>query len=246
MWLGEKDPVGKSAQAKVIHILAMMITEMSKCQVSACCILIGPISQFGSCRSIIPLQYLRNRAVRVALSLLPEADLSTTPMDPTRILPVNVPTGDPDNLQSRLAAKERMLQDLSLKLADPPSQTPVGPSPGPASPHGILVRNRRYDTVLSVNTYRRRDQTSALRPDKMISLSSTAALIRPRLEGSFFSGSPSLGILPFWPRLSALPTKPTFLKRLYFGYWRIFYDHQSRNHSGFKLTTPGLVPFTGF
>jgi hypothetical protein len=31
----------------------------------------------------------------------------------------------------------------------------------------------------------------------MTSLSSTAALIRPRLEGSFFSGSPSLGILPF-------------------------------------------------
>jgi hypothetical protein len=92
---------------------------------------------------------------------------------------------------------ERILQNISLKLADPPSQTPVGPSPGPASPHGILVRNRSYDTVLSVDTYRLRDQTSALRPDQMTSLSSTAALIRPRSEGSFFSGSPSLGILPF-------------------------------------------------
>jgi hypothetical protein len=140
---------------------------------------------------------LRNRASRVALSLLPEADLSTTPMDPARVLPVNVPIEDPDNVQSRLAAMERMLQDLSLRLTDSPSQTPVGPSPGPASTHGILVRNRRYDTVLSVDTYRLRDQTSALRPDQMTSLSSTAALIRPRLEGSFFSGSPSLDILPF-------------------------------------------------
>jgi hypothetical protein len=106
-------------------------------------------------------------------------------------------TEDPDNLQSRLAAMERMLQVLSLRLTDPPSQTPVGPSPGPASPHGILVRNRRYDTVLSLDTYRLRDQTSALRPDQMTSLPSTSALIRPRLEGSFFSASPSLGILPF-------------------------------------------------
>jgi hypothetical protein len=125
---------------------------------------------------------LINRAVRVALSLLPEADLSTTPMDPAHVLPFNVPTEYPDNLQSRLAAMECILQDLSLRLTDSPSQTPVRPSPGPASPHGILVRNRRYDTVVSVDTYLLRDQTSALRPDQMTSLSYTATLIRPRLE----------------------------------------------------------------
>jgi hypothetical protein len=59
-----KDPGGKSAQAKVIHILAMMIPVISKCQVSTCCILIGPRCQFGSCCPIIPLHSLTLESVR--------------------------------------------------------------------------------------------------------------------------------------------------------------------------------------
>jgi hypothetical protein len=59
-----KDPGGKSAQAKVIHILALMIPVMSKCQMSACCILIDPRCQFGSCCPIIPLHSLPLESVR--------------------------------------------------------------------------------------------------------------------------------------------------------------------------------------
>jgi hypothetical protein len=144
---------------------------------------------------------LRNRAVRVALSLFPSPDLPTTTMDPVSDIPAIAPVQDPDDLQSRLAAMERSLRDLSLRIPvreQLPPQAPVAlVQPAPVDPHGIVVRNRRYDTVLSVATYRLRDQTAALRPDQMTSLSSTAALIRPRLEGSFFSGSPSLRIIPF-------------------------------------------------
>jgi hypothetical protein len=61
----------------------------------------------------------------------------------------------------------------------------------------IVVRNRRFSSLLSVDNYRLRDTTPALRPAQVAGLSSIAATIRPRLEGSFFSGTPSLGVLPF-------------------------------------------------
>ena len=60
-----------------------------------------------------------------------------------------------------------------------------------------LLWNRRFSSLLSVDSYRLRDTTPALRPAQVASLSSIAATIRPRLEGSFFSGTPSLGVLPF-------------------------------------------------
>lgn len=146
---------------------------------------------------------LRNRAVLVARSLLPSPDLpsTSTTMDPAHGNPdglAEVPLQD--NLMDRFAAMERLLADLNLRL--PPNQPQaeaaiVFPHVPVASPEGIIIRNRRYKTVLAVSTYRLRDQTAALRPDQMTTLSSTAALIRPRLEGSFFSGTPSLGVLPF-------------------------------------------------
>jgi hypothetical protein len=60
-----------------------------------------------------------------------------------------------------------------------------------------FIRNKKYETVLNPCTYRLRDRNAVLRPDQMTTLSSTAALIRSRLEGYFFSGSPPLAVLPF-------------------------------------------------
>ena len=132
---------------------------------------------------------LRNRAVRVALSLLP------VPEQPTQsqimVPPPDVTVPNPaDAVDARLAQMESLLQDLSLRVRD---QSAVVP----ADPYAIVIRNRRYDTVLAVATYRLQDRTQVLRQDQITTLSTTASLIRPRLEGSFFSGSPSLGVLPF-------------------------------------------------
>jgi hypothetical protein len=83
----------------------------------------------------------------------------------------------------------------------PPAEpaAPVAPVPQVLeAPHGIVIRNRRYITVLAVSTYRLCDQTQSLRQDQMKSLSATAALLRPRLQGYMFSGSPPLAVLPFF------------------------------------------------
>jgi hypothetical protein len=61
----------------------------------------------------------------------------------------------------------------------------------------IAVRNCRFVILSSGDSYRLRDSTPALRPAQVASSSSIAATIRPRLEGSFFSGIPSLVFLPF-------------------------------------------------
>jgi hypothetical protein len=46
-----------------------------------------------------------------------------------------------------------------------------------------------------------------------------SSLIRPRFKQSFFSGSPSLGILPFFAQVFRVANQTHILKRLYFGYW---------------------------
>jgi hypothetical protein len=151
---------------------------------------------------------LRNRAVTVALSLLPSSLSSASPslMADLPTLPDRDPTGpDPVEFETRFARLEQMLQDLVLRSpVDPPVPVHVSvPDPRPPSPFDdekglkIVIRNRRFITLLSVDTYRLRDTTPAIRPGQVSSLSSIAATIRPRLEGSFFSGSPALGVLPF-------------------------------------------------
>jgi hypothetical protein len=95
----------------------------------------------------------------------------------------------------------------------PPPQNFPGPDPIPFSrpfdpvlspvqvPSTISVRNRRYLSVLAVDTYRLRDRTSVLRPDQVATLTSYANQIRPRLEGCFFGGDPPLMVLPFLHQL---------------------------------------------
>ena len=84
-----------------------------------------------------------------------------------------------------------------MEPPDAPVLDPHPPLPNEAD-RGlvIVVRNRRFSSLLSVDSYRLRDTTPALRPAQVAALSSIAATIRPRLEGSFFSGTLSLGVLP--------------------------------------------------
>jgi hypothetical protein len=67
--------------------------------------------------------------------------------------------------------------------------------------HVIPIRNRRYAQVLSVETYRLRDRAEGLRPDQIGNLTAIANQIRPRLDGSHFSGDPPLSVLPFLHQL---------------------------------------------
>jgi hypothetical protein len=148
---------------------------------------------------------LQNRAVSVAQSLLPFSPSSASPpimadlptfhdRDPT------VP--DPD-VEERFTRLQNMLQELLLRAPVEPPKSPVAPVLDPRLPppfeadRVIVVRNRRFAILLSVDSYRLRDTTPALLPAQVASLSSIAATIRPRLEGSLLSGSPSLGVLQF-------------------------------------------------
>jgi hypothetical protein len=98
-----------------------------------------------------------------------------------------------------------MIQELLLRAPVEPPKSAVAPVLDPLLPPpfeadrglDIVVRNRRFASRLSVDSYRLRYTTPALLPAQVASLSSIAATIRPRLEGSLFSGSPSLRVLPF-------------------------------------------------
>ena len=70
------------------------------------------------------------------------------------------------------------------------------------SPHGIPsplipIRNRRFDRVLAVDTYRLRDRSPVLRAEQVSSLTSYANQIRPRLADCVFNGNSPLQVLPF-------------------------------------------------
>jgi hypothetical protein len=62
---------------------------------------------------------LRNRVVFVPRSLSQACDIPPDTMDSVPEMSVNVPAQDPDDLQSRLEAMERMLQDLFIRIPAP-------------------------------------------------------------------------------------------------------------------------------
>jgi hypothetical protein len=61
----------------------------------------------------------------------------------------------------------------------------------------ILVRNRRHANVLAIDNYLLRDRTEALRPSFVSNLTTAANQLRPLLDGTLLSGTPSLSVLPF-------------------------------------------------
>ena len=145
---------------------------------------------------------LRNRAVRVALSIIPSTVSSQDHLPhPPRSTPSSsmtdqnpLPDRDPpvpdhSEFEARFARLERMLQDLALRPTISPPIAPIVdhslPPPLAYMEPLLEVRIKRFTSSLSVDTYRLRERTTAIRPGQVSSLSSTAAVIRPRLEGSF-------------------------------------------------------------
>jgi hypothetical protein len=114
-------------------------------------------------------------------------------------------------LESTILAIGEQVSRASFPNPPPLPVNPANPgsSPAPAdnfpvdrTEHpAIRVRNRRYEQVLSISTYRLRDRTETLRPDQVSNLTTAANQIRPRLEGSFFSADPPLTVLPFLHQL---------------------------------------------
>jgi hypothetical protein len=138
------------------------------------------------------------------------------------------PTVDPVNegsapasrqyFEARFQALESMILAIGEQMSrvsfpNPPTRPPLNVNPANSSAHVndvaaelpghpiIAIPNRRYSHVLSISTFRLRDRTSALLPDQVSNLTSAANQIRPRLEGCFFTGDPSLSVLPFLHQL---------------------------------------------
>jgi hypothetical protein len=66
----------------------------------------------------------------------------------------------------------------------------------------LPVRKRRFDVVLSIETYRLHDRSIVLRADQVASLTSYANQIRPRLADFLFTWEPPLHVLTFLKQLA--------------------------------------------
>jgi hypothetical protein len=125
------------------------------------------------------------------------------------ITPVDCPLPMPAD--SRIEAMETMICALSERIEQMaiPSQsppllsTPVSLIPNPvAIPSPLIpIRNRRFDSVLAVETYRLRDLSPVFRAEQVASLTSYAKQIRPRFSDCVFNGDSPLQVLPFLKQL---------------------------------------------
>jgi hypothetical protein len=100
---------------------------------------------------------------------------------------------------------ERIEQMATLVQPAPinPIHIPVLPPRGANPIHQpyLPVRNRRFDAVLSVESYRLLDRSPSIRAEQVASLTSYANQIRPRLADSVFGGDPPLQVLSFLKQL---------------------------------------------
>ena len=125
------------------------------------------------------------------------------------IAPVDPPIPAPTDL--RIEALETMIRGLTARIeqvAIPANPPPIALNPLPfvpprdaSLPPHLPVRNRRFDGVLSIETYRLIDRSLVLRADQVASLTSYANQIRPRLTDCVFSGDSPLLVLPFLKQL---------------------------------------------
>jgi hypothetical protein len=81
--------------------------------------------------------------------------------------------------------------------------TPVSLIPNPVGIPSPLIRiwNRRFESVLAVETYRLRDRSHVFRAEQVASQTSYAYQIRPHLSDCVFSGDFPLQVLPFRKQL---------------------------------------------
>ena len=119
------------------------------------------------------------------------------PLDPTPLAPADLRI---EALEAMIRGLGARIEQMTLPSHSPPSiPPPLNISP---SPHGIPsplipIRNRRFDRVLAVDTYRLRDRSPVLRAEQVSSLTSYANQIRPRLADCVFNGNSPLQVLPF-------------------------------------------------
>jgi hypothetical protein len=90
---------------------------------------------------------------------------------------------------------------LSTSALTPSAPSSQDPAPNDqtvrAESRSLIVRNRRYEHVLSVEAYRLRDRETEIRPGQIGGLTAIANQIKPRLEGVHFSGEKPLLALSF-------------------------------------------------
>jgi hypothetical protein len=128
-----------------------------------------------------------------------------SPVDPS-IPPVQA-------AEQRFAALEAMVTALGVRMeqlvlpkpspdrvtnpafAPPPPILDIIPSPR------ITLRNTRFATALSVESYRLRDRARALLPAQVSGLTTFDNQIRPRLSDCIFTGESPLQVLPFLSQL---------------------------------------------
>jgi hypothetical protein len=158
-----------------------------------------------SIHPITPIASSPSLSESVSLSMadsVPPADGFEDPALPAAQRADHQECATPSPGEVRMDRIERTLQMVTSQLARlqlPPSVAVPVPDPVPPSTCAptVRVRNRRYATVLAVDSYRLRDRTEGLRPDQISSLTTLANQVRPRLDGCYFSGEPSLSVLPF-------------------------------------------------
>lgn len=129
------------------------------------------------------------------------------------ISPVNPPLSPAQAADHRFAALEAMVTALGVRmeqLALPqPSPDRIPNPPFISSPPLpdiipsplISLRNPRFATVLSVESYRLRDRARALPPTQVSGLTTFSNQIRPRLSDCVFTGESPLEVLPFLSQL---------------------------------------------
>lgn len=107
-------------------------------------------------------------------------------------------------LEAMIRALGDRIERMAIPLQPPPpicNPSPLVPSRGTNPPPHIPVRNRRFDVVLSIETYRLIDRSLVIRADQVASLTSYANQVRPRLTDCVFSGDSPLHVLPFLKQL---------------------------------------------
>jgi hypothetical protein len=129
------------------------------------------------------------------------------------ISPVDPPLSPAQAADHRFAALEAMVTALGVRMEQmaipqpSPDRVPNPPflSPPPLPdiiPSPLIpLRNPRFATVLSVESYRLRDRARALPPTQVSGLTTFANQIRPRLSDCVFTGDSPLEVLPFLTQL---------------------------------------------
>jgi hypothetical protein len=91
-------------------------------------------------------------------------------------------------MEAMIRALSERIEQMDIPSQSPPLlSTPVSLIPNPVGiPSPLIpIRNRRFDSVLAVETYRLRDRSPVFRAEQVASLTSYANQIRPRLTDVF-------------------------------------------------------------